>query len=188
MFTGITGAIGAFATGGWKSGMIVDCSMTAAMQLLPPGMAQVSAGRRLPLVTADVEARSSGRSEEEIQARKTFESMHQIAVTELSGIAAYQDQVATLMADGWDRTLAETVAGFEHWAAEAGIAHDYAVAKYAEYQAAVKAGDAERMEAIESEVNAWREAADEKNRIAAETASVAASAFYSARDAGSRGV
>ena len=123
-------------------------------------------------------------SEEEIQARKTFEGMHEIAVEELGGIAEYQDQVATLMADGWDRTLAETVAGFEHWGAEAGIAHDYVVAKYAEYQAAVKAGDAERMAAIEEEVNAWRAAGDERNRIAEATASVAMSAFYSARDAG----
>ena len=110
--------------------------------------------------------------------------MHEIAVAELGGIAEYQDQVATLMADGWDRTLAETVAGFEHWGAEAGITHDYVVAKYAEYQAAVKAGDAERMAAIEEEVNAWRAAADEKNRISEEVLSAAVSAYQRAKDAG----
>ena len=180
MFTGITGAIGAFASGGWKGG--ITSMLNTAASFLPPGMAQV-AQASLAAITA-VWSAMKRPSEEEIQARKTFAGMHEIAVTELGGIAEYQDQVATLMADGWDRTLAETVAGFEHWGAQAGIAHDYVVSKYAEYQAAVKAGDAERMAAIEAEVNAWRTAADEKNRISEEVLNAAVSAYQRAKDAG----
>ena len=172
MFTGITGAIGAFAAGGWKGGL--TSMLNTAASYLPPGMAQV-AQASLAAISA-VWSAMKRPSEEEIQARKTFEGMHAIAVEELGGIAEYQDQVATLMADGWDRTLAETVAGFEHWGAEAGIAHDYVVAKYAEYQAAVKAGDSERMAAIEEEVNAWRAAGEEKIRLAEEAAAAAIAA------------
>ena len=139
-----------------------------ALSFLPPGMAQV-AQASLAAFSA-VWSAIKRPSEEEIQARKTFAGMHEIAVAELGGIAEYQDQVATLMADGWDRTLAETVSRIRALGREAGIAHDYVVAKYAEYQAAVKAGDAERMAAIEDEVNAWRAAADEKTRIAEEVA------------------
>ena len=179
MFTGITGAISAFATGGWQGGL--TNMLNTAASFLPPGMAQV-AQATLAAFSA-VWSAMKRPSEEEIQARKTFAGMHEIAVAELGGIAEYQDQVATLMADGWDRTLAETVAGFEHWGAEAGIAHDYVVAKYAEYQAAVKAGDAERMAAIEEEVNAWRAAADEKTRIAEEAAAAAAAAWQTSSSA-----
>lgn len=180
MFTGMTGAISAFATGGWQGGL--TSMLNTAASFLPPGMAQV-AQAALAAVSA-VWSAIKRPSEAEIQARKTFESMHQIAVTELGGIAEYQDQVSRLMADGWDRTLAETVAGFEHWGAQAGIAHDYVIAKYAEYQAAVKAGDADRMAAIEAEVDAWKAAADEKNRIAEQASQAAMAAFYAARDAG----
>ena len=172
MFTGITGAIGAFAAGGWKGGL--TSMLNTAASYLPPGMAQV-AQASLAAISA-VWSAMKRPSEEEIQARKTFEGMHEIAVEELGGIAEYQDQVATLMADGWDRTLAETVAGFEHWGAEAGIAHDYVVSKYAEYQSAVKAGDAERMAAIEDEVNAWKAAGAEKIRLAEEAAEAAIAA------------
>ena len=40
MFTGITGAVGAFATGGWKSGIMSMAN--TAMSFLPPGMSQVA--------------------------------------------------------------------------------------------------------------------------------------------------
>ena len=179
MFSGMTGAVTQFATGGWKAGIM--SMVQTATNFLPPGMAQ--AAQAAIAIGAAVWKAIKRPSEEEIQARKTFAGMHEIAVSELGGIAEYQDQVATLMADGWDRTLAETVAGFEHWGAEAGIAHDYVVAKYAEYQAAVKAGDGERMAAIEDEVNAWRDAADEKTRIAEEAAAAAEAAWQASSSA-----
>ena len=164
MFTGMTGAVSAFATGGWKGGVM--SIVNTAASLLPPGMAQAA---QVAIAAFGAVWKAIKRpSEEEIAARKSFQGIHDSAVTTFGETAAYTESVQRLVSDGWDRTLAETVVGFEQAAAAAGVSHAEAVALYAQYQIAVQDGNTELVASIEETYNSWTAAADEAAAAAAD--------------------
>ena len=109
----MTGAVSAFATGGWKGGVM--SIVNTAASLLPPGMAQAA---QVAIAAFGAVWKAIKRpSEEEIAARKSFQGIHDSAVETFGETAAYTESVQRLVAEGWDRTLAETVVGFEQAAA-----------------------------------------------------------------------
>ena len=129
-------------------------------------------------------------SEEEIQARKSFAGIHASAVEMYGQTATYTESVQRLVADGWDRTLAETVAGFEHAGAAAGVSHDEVVRLYAQYQQAVKDGNTELVASIEATYQGWidsaAEAEAETTAAAQRSTNAAVSGFERAKSEGER--
>ena len=179
MMSGAAAAVGGFATGGWKAG-VMSMVQTAA-SALPPGMAQAA---QAAIAAAGAIWNAIKRpSEEEIAARKSFAGIHDSAVELFGDTAAYSEHVNELVAQGWDRTLAETVAGFESAAAAAGVSHADAVALYAQYQQAVQDGNTELVASIEETYNEWASAAEESaaaQEAAAREAAAAAEAAWQA--------
>ena len=78
------------------------------------------------------------------------------AIEALGGTERYADEVQRAIDDGWDRTLAETRAGFILMGTDMGKTYDQAFADYERYQHAVGAGNTELMAQIEKEYAAWR--------------------------------
>ena len=170
MFTGMTGAVSAFATGGWKGGVM--SIVNTAASLLPPGMAQAA---QVAIAAFGAVWKAIKRpSEEEIAARKSFAGIHASAVETFGETAAYTESVQRLVAEGWDRTLAETVVGFEQAAASAGVSHAEAVSLYDQYQRAVQDGNTELVASIEKTYGEWvdagKEASDALTKAAEEAA------------------
>ena len=89
-----------------------------------------------------------GPSQGELAARDTFEAFRASAVESLSGTAEFSREVSALMAQGWDRRLAEASAGFTTFAQSAGIGYETARDLYGRFQDAVKAGDEAEMARI----------------------------------------
>ena len=79
----------------------------------------------------------------------------------MGGTQEYIDEVQVAINAGWDRTLAETRAGFIVWGQAAGLTYDEAFADYERYQNAVKSGNTELMEQIEADYATYREASAE---------------------------
>ena len=92
------------------------------------------------------------------------------------------------MAQGWDRTLAETRAAFDYWAREAGVSIGESERLYAQYQQAVKDGNTELVASIEATYQSWIDDSDAAAAAAAadyeRVSSAAVGAFYKAEDAG----
>ena len=102
-----------------------------------------------------------GPSKAEKEARKIFAGFHKGATDALGGTQRYADEVQRAIDDGWDRTLAETRAGFILWGTDAGLTYDQAFADYERYQNAVKDGNTELMLQIEADYAAYRAASAE---------------------------
>ena len=102
-----------------------------------------------------------GPDEAEQAAREMFGGFHAGAVEALGGTQRYADEVQRAIDDGWDRTLAETRAGFILWGTDGGKTYDEAFADYERYQNAVKAGNTELMDQIEADYATYREASAE---------------------------
>ena len=101
-----------------------------------------------------------GPSEIEQQGRDMFAAFHQAAASsELAGTEEYAQQVQSAINQGWDTTLAETVAAFLVTGQAAGASHEEAFAAYEEYQNAIKAEDLETMQRIEAQYAEWAAAA-----------------------------
>ena len=77
------------------------------------------------------------------------------------GRQRFADEVQRAINDGWDRTLAETRAGFILMGTDMGKTYDEAFADYGRYQHAVKAGNTELMAQIEADYAEWRAASEE---------------------------
>ena len=102
-----------------------------------------------------------GPDEAEQAAREMFAGFHAGVVDELSGTQRFADEVQVAINAGWDRTLAETRAGFILMGTDMGKTYDEAFADYERYQNAVKAGNTELMAQIEAEYADWRAASEE---------------------------
>ena len=175
MFTGMTGAISTFATGGWKSGL---ASLTnSALSFLPPGMAQ--AGQAALAAFSAVWSMMKRPSEAEIAARESFAGIHTSAVEVFGETAAYQERVGIAIAAGWDRTLAETRIGFDLAAEAAGLAAAEGELLYARYQEAVKSGNTEVVASIEATYQSWIASAAEAEAAATAAAERTTSAAVS---------
>ena len=98
-----------------------------------------------------------GPSQGELAARDTFEAFRAAAVESLSGTAEFSREVSALMAQGWDRRLAEASAGFTTFAQSAGVGYEQARDLYGRFQGAVKSGDEAEMDRIMAIVEGWRE-------------------------------
>ena len=104
-----------------------------------------------------------GPSEAEQAAREMFAGFHKGAVEALGGTQRFADEVQVAISAGWDRTLAETRAGFILMGTDMGRTYDEAFADYGRYQEAVGEGNTELMKQIEEEYAEW-------GRLSAETA------------------
>ena len=102
-----------------------------------------------------------GPSQAQLAAREAFAGFHAGAVEALGGTQRFADEVQVAIAAGWDRTLAETRAGFILMGTDMGKTYDEAFADYERYQHAVKAGNTELMAQIEAEYADWRAASEE---------------------------
>ena len=122
-------------------------------------------------------------SDEEIAARKSHAAIHQSAVATFSETAGYLKHVNALVAQDWSRTLAETVAGFEFAAAQAGISHGEAVRLYGEYQVAIQEGNTELVASIEATYQSWVDSAAAAAAAYDRAASAAVSAYRASEDA-----
>ena len=96
-----------------------------------------------------------GPSAEQTAARESFASLHTFIKEELSGLATYTAEVQSAIAQGWDRTLAETVAGFLAAGEAAGVSRDEAFRLYEQYQQAVRDGNTTVIAEIEQTLQAW---------------------------------
>ena len=105
-----------------------------------------------------------GPSKAEQEARATFAGFHKGVVDALGGTQRYADEVQVAINAGWDRTLAETRAGFILMGTDMGKTYDQAFADYERYQHAVKAGNTELMAQIEAEYADWRAASEETTK------------------------
>ena len=154
----------AFATGGWVAAAI------AGVGALIKGLKSLF-----------------GPSEAELEARKMFAGFHKGVVDSLGGTQRFAEEVQRAINDGWDRTLAETRAGFILWGTEAGLTYEQAFADYERYQNAVSAGNTELMNQIEADYDRYRKAAEDANAAAAKAAEDAnAAAAKAAEDAAAR--
>ena len=178
----MTGAVTQFATGGWKAGVM--SMVQTATNFLPPGMAQ--AAQMAIAAGAAIWKAIKRPSEEEIAARKSFAGIHASAVEVFGETAAYQERVGIAIADGWDRTLAETRIGFDLAAEAAGLAAWEGERLYARYQRAVQSGNTEVVASIEATYQSWIESAEEaeaKATAAHERATSAAVSGYERAEA-----
>ena len=107
-----------------------------------------------------------GPDKAELAARETFAGFHKGVVKELGGTQRYADEVQRAVDDGWDRTLAETRAGFILWGTDAGKTYDEAFADYGRYEKAVRDGNTSLMKQIDAEYEQYRQGA----KVAADTA------------------
>ena len=90
-----------------------------------------------------------------------FAGFHKGVVETIGGTQAYLDEVQRAIDDGWDRTLAETRAGFILWGTEAGLTYDQAFADYARYEQAVRDGNTELMNQIEADYARYQAASED---------------------------
>ena len=97
-----------------------------------------------------------GASQAELAARDMFDGFHKGVVDTMGGTLRFADEVQRAIDDGWDRTLAETRAGFILMGTDMGKTYDEAFADYERYQNAVAAGNTELMAQIEAEYAEWR--------------------------------
>ena len=104
--------------------------------------------------------------EAQLERRDVFANFHADAVKELSGVESYNQMVADHVADGWDRTLAETASAFSHWGQKAGLSHDESMAYYKQFQDAVKSGNVDQMNSVIAMYNGWKESAREASDVA----------------------
>ena len=102
-----------------------------------------------------------GPSEAELEAREMFAGFHKGVVETIGGTQVYLDEVQRAIDDGWDRTLAETRAGFILWGTEAGLTYDEAFADYARYEQAVRDGNTELMNQIEADYARYQAASED---------------------------
>ena len=140
---GITQGIGNLISGGLAS--ITDLALKGIISL----------GKKLG---GWIKSIFGGPSEAELAARETFAGFHKGAVEALGGTQRYADEVQRAIDDGWDRTLAETRAGFILMGTDMGKTYDEAFADYERYQKAVGEGNTELMKQIEAEYAEWRDA------------------------------
>ena len=117
LFTGMTGAVSAFASGGWKGGMLSLAN--TAMQYLPPGMSQV--GQDAIAAFGAVWNAIKRPSEEEIAARKSFAGIHASAVEMFGETAAYSSHVNELVAEGGTARSPRPWRGSSRRRGEAGV-------------------------------------------------------------------
>ena len=96
-----------------------------------------------------------GPSEAELAAREAFAGFHVGVSDELGKTERFAEEVQVAIAAGWDRTLAETRAGFILMGTDMGKTYDEAFADYERYEKAVKAGNTELMAQIEAEYAEW---------------------------------
>ena len=115
-----------------------------------------------------------GPSEAQLLARKTFGAWHAGAVDALGETQRFADEVQVGIAAGWDRTLAETRAGFIVWGTDAGLTYNEAFAKYEQYQHAVATGNTALMAQLDAEFAGYRKTSEETNAAAAQSAEDAA--------------
>ena len=92
----------------------------------------------------------------ELEARKTFAGFHEGATAALGGTQRFADEVQRAIDQGWDRTLAETRAGFILMGTDAGKTYDQAFADYGRYEKAVREGNTALMKQIDAEYAAYR--------------------------------
>ena len=104
-----------------------------------------------------------GPSKAELAAREMFAGFHAGAVAELGKTQQFADEVQVAINAGWDRTLAETRAGFIIMGTDMGKTYDEAFADYGRYEKAVRDGNTSLMAQIEAEYAEWQ-------RLSAETA------------------
>ena len=123
-----------------------------------------------------------GPSEAELEARETFAGFHKGAVDVLGGTEEFIDLVQAHVADGWDRTNAETLSGFIVWGTQAGLTYDQSTAKYAQYEKAVRDGNTAMMAQLDAEFAEYRQTAEETTAAAAAAWEKATSAVISAFD------
>ena len=161
MMSGASAAVGAFATGGWKAGVM--SMVQTAMSFLPPGLAQAAqvALAAVSAVWGKLKSWFGGPDEAELAAREMFAGFHKGAVDAFGDTQRFADEVQVAINAGWDRTLAETRAGFILMGTDMGKTYDEAFADYARYQTAVGEGNTELMEQIEAEYADWRAASEE---------------------------
>ena len=176
MMSGASAAVGAFATGGWKSG-VMSMAQTA-MNFLPPGVAQ-AAQAALAAVSA-IWSKFKRPSEAELAARKMVDDYEKTAIAGLS-----ESQIAEAMSAGW---ASWEDAGFlikiRDQYAEVGKSSADAERDVQAYWDAIARGDAE---AIKAQQDAWDELGVSVAELEAAWASVgssAASAFDKAKAAG----
>ena len=187
MFTGISAAVSAFSTGGWKAGL--SSMVQSALALLPPGMAQVAQAAFAAMQAAwgGLKRLLGGPSEAELAARETFAAYLETASTELSKLPEYQAEVQRAMRDGWPETTASMRAVFITFGQQAGKTYDEAFQLYTDYQAALQAGDSERMEQIQEQLSgqvaATKEAVAAINAERERILDTALSAYQSATEA-----
>ena len=180
MFSGLTGAVTQFATGGWKSGVM--SLVQTATNFLPPGMAQ-AAQIGIAAVSAIWKAVKKP-SEAELAARKDVDDYEAAAIEGLS-----EAQLAEAAAAGWE-SVAD--AGFlikiRDQYGEVGLSAEQAEADVAAYWAAIESGDLTTIDAYQEKWDGLgvsiEEAAAATEAAWEASSSAAASAFYKAEDAG----
>ena len=103
-----------------------------------------------------------GPSEAELAAREMFSGFHKLVrLRHWAGRSDTPTKSSVAINDGWDRTLAETRAGFILMGTDMGKTYDEAFSDYERYQNAVGAGNTELMAQIEAEYAEWRAASEE---------------------------
>ena len=112
-----------------------------------------------------------------VLARDTFGAFHKGAVEALGGTQRYAEEVQVAIDAGWERTLAETRAGFIVMGADIGKTYDEAFADYERYQSAVGAGNTELMAQIEAEYAEWRAASADTTKAVVHNAAEIGSQF-----------
>ena len=102
-----------------------------------------------------------GPDEAQLERRDVFAAFHKRASGAMSDDAEFQKIRDMHMAAKWERKLAETSAAFSSAGQGAGLSHEAAMAKYKQFQDAVKTGNKSTMIALISEWDGWRQQADE---------------------------
>ena len=146
MFTGMTGAIGAFSTGGWKGGLMSMAN--TALSFLPPGMAQ-AAQAALAAFSAVWKAIKKP-SEAELKARKDVDDYEKSFIENLDPA-----QLQEAMDAGWESWEdAAFLIGIRDQYLEVGKSAAQAEADVKKYWDAIEKGD---METIDSMQDKWDE-------------------------------
>lgn len=180
MMSGASAAIGAFATGGWKAG-IMSMAQTA-LSFLPPGMAQ-AAQAALAAFSA-VWKFFKRPSEAELRARKDVDDYEAAVIEGLS-----ETQIAEAKSAGWKSWEdAAFLIGIRDMYVEAGRSAAEAEADVARYWEALKAGDQGAIDAMQAD---WDELGVSIDDVAASAqaawdaaAGAAVGAFNAAQSAG----
>ena len=89
-----------------------------------------------------------GPSKAEKEAREIFGGFHAGVVDALGGTQRFAEEVQLAIDQGWDRTLAESRAGFIIWGQAAGKTYDEAFNDYSRYERAVREGNTSLMRQI----------------------------------------